>query len=138
MPKFAFEKLVRDKIAAKIEAEGHEVVWRKLEGEEYVWQLMLKMIEEVGELKGALEGGSREDIAKEYADVAAVFGALGRTLDLDSEDARDIGASKLEKSGGFDEGVYIENVKLAGGGDGYERWLRYFEGDPEKYPKIED
>ena len=94
-------KLVRDKIPDIIRRSGREPDVRRVSGEELEEALKEKLVEESLELK---EAG---DIYEELADVLEVVDAIVARLNIDRERLDDVKKKKLERAGGFTEGLVL-------------------------------
>lgn len=91
-----YNKLVRDKIPAIIEAQGEKVNLRILEETEYLRQLEIKLDEEVSEFH-------RDKNLEELADILEVVYALAG----DREALDQVYQKKHEARGGFDERIFL-------------------------------
>lgn len=99
-----FGKLVRDKVPEIIERDGSKPVVRILENEEYLDVLVEKLAEECREFKETLT-------LEELADIQEVIGALARAIGADRQELEKVRADKAAKRGGFNNRVFLENVK---------------------------
>lgn len=91
----AFNKLVRDKIPEIIKNNNETPITRILSDEEY---------QEVLESSG-------ENRLEELADMLEVMIALANTQNASLEDIIKIADKKRTKRGGFQEKIFLENVK---------------------------
>jgi predicted house-cleaning noncanonical NTP pyrophosphatase (MazG superfamily) len=103
-----YNKLIRDKIPHIIEESGFEATIRILDDEEYKVELKKKLLEEVKEL---LEAEEREDFLEELADVFEVLDYILITEKIDLFDIQEYRVKKNMKKGGFEDKVFLENVK---------------------------
>lgn len=130
MKKFTFKKLIRDNILDSMLAEGCNVEYRKLGGNDHRKVLVAKLIEEAAEVESAL---GTEEFLEELADAQLVIDAL--VSGLGTEEAKEFEAThnqKLNKKGGFSEGVWVDTVEVPDDSP----WVEYFNKKPDKYPEI--
>lgn len=129
MPKFGFERLVRDKVVDRTLSTGNQVEYRVLDDDaEYKQALNKKLAEEVSELARAGEDEEIDEIADIQEICEELLKVQGKTW-ADVEAAR---TRKKEKDGAFDKRHYVEAVTLRDD----DPWLDYYLADPEKFPKI--
>ncbi|MBQ8835107.1 MAG: nucleoside triphosphate pyrophosphohydrolase [Oscillospiraceae bacterium] len=95
-----YNKLVRDKIPAIIEAQGERPHIRILEGEEYTRRLEQKLDEEVAEYH------ADKNLA-ELADILEVVCALAEDLGHTKEELLEVYREKHEKRGGFRDRIFL-------------------------------
>ena len=95
-----FNKLVRDKIPAIIEAGGERPVTRILNDEEYLRCLEQKLDEETAEYH---EGKNLEELA----DIMEVVYALAEGLGHSREELLSVYEKKHEARGGFAEKIFL-------------------------------
>lgn len=127
MPRFWFGKLVRDKIPERIRVKDEaRVNSKKLVGAELVEVLKDKLVEEAGEVKTA------DVIVDEIADVYEVLDALKVAASLTDAQIEGIRNQKRKRSGGFAEGLYIEDIEL----DDDNPWNEKLRQEPDKYKEI--
>lgn len=103
MPKYM--KLVRDKIPEIIERGGQEASIRILSDEEYVNELLRKLVEEANEL---LESHGSLD---ERADVGEVLEALDAAMGWSENVILDTRKIKNNERGAFASRLYLEEVR---------------------------
>lgn len=94
-------KLVRGKIPGIICSNGEEPVTRVLGDEEYLVELLNKIVEEAIEVRDS--GGSPE----EFADLEEVVTAYLEARGISSEDVERIRLQKRTERGGFEEKAYL-------------------------------
>ncbi|MGD0284672.1 MAG: hypothetical protein ABSB12_03720, partial [Candidatus Saccharimonadales bacterium] len=82
MPKFKFNKLVRDKIAENQIASGAKPHYRVLSDKQHKFELVNKIIEEAQEITKA----NQNDVAAEIADVQQAVDDLKEKLGLTGAD----------------------------------------------------
>ena len=128
MPKFKFEKLVRDKIVEHQVKSGARPKYRIMSGEAHKQQLIEKLIEEAREILAA----PPEELAGEIADVQQVLDDLKDLLKVKNETVSEAQARKNQKNGAFKEGIYIESVEV----DEHDQWVAYYRKNADRYPEI--
>ncbi len=99
-----YNKLVRDKIPAIIEADGKTVVTRILNKEEYLEELIKKLGEEYDEFKANRN-------AEELADLQEVILALADALNISHSDLAKVLSKKSLERGAFKKRIFLEKVK---------------------------
>jgi predicted house-cleaning noncanonical NTP pyrophosphatase (MazG superfamily) len=129
MPKFKFNKLVRDKIVEHQLASGAVSVHRTLSPNEHKIELVSKIIEESQEILQA----SPEEIAMEIADVQQALDDLKERYGLTSKDIAVAQAQKNEKNGAFKKGIFVDYVEVAGD----SKWAAYYRDNADRYPEID-
>lgn len=99
-----YNKLVRDKIPAIIEADGKQAEIEIAPGQEVACLLEEKMIEEFNEY---LEDKNIEELA----DMMEVVFGLAHQLGYTEEELMAVRMKKLEERGGFKEGIVLKSVR---------------------------
>ncbi|EEG79130.1 HIT domain-containing protein [Dethiobacter alkaliphilus] len=99
-----YNKLVRDKIPAIIEASGKEPVYRVADEEEYSYLLKEKLWEEVREY-------SNTRSAEELADILQVLRSLVEDQGLEWQELESMVDKKFDECGGFEKRIFLERVK---------------------------
>ena len=102
-------KLVRDNIPDIISASGCKPIWHKCDETDFYNFLLLKLQEEVNELKKA---ETHNQILEECSDVFTVVSAIVELIDL-SEGCRDwmnIYTNKLKTNGAFYDRIILDDV----------------------------
>lgn len=106
-----YEKLIRDRIPEIMDAAEVDYQVRKLDDEAYRDALRAKLVEEAAEVVRA----SRDDLAKELADLLEVIHALARLEELDLRDIENVRRVRADERGAFDERLFLEwTVEHAG------------------------
>jgi predicted house-cleaning noncanonical NTP pyrophosphatase (MazG superfamily) len=98
------QKLIRDNIPYKIEQNGEKAITRILNEAEYEIELLKKLQEEVGEFIEAKNIEEMADIREVLLEIETYFGLNS----IEIENAR---KAKLEKHGGFEKRIYLEETK---------------------------
>lgn len=128
MPRFKFDKLVRDKIVGSIIGSGATAKYITLSDSELKKELVNKIIEEAKEISNA----DKADIASEIADVQQAIDDLIELYDLKTEDINKAKKAKLDKAGAFKKGHYIYYVDA--GED--NKWVKYYRENADRYPEM--
>lgn len=100
-------KLVRDKIPDLIRADGGEPVVEILNGQDLVFALKDKVVEEAQEVR---EAESRKDLIEEIGDAYESLDALAREAGISQSEIRIARERKAAEKGVFNEGLYLESV----------------------------
>lgn len=101
-------KLVRDLIPNIIEKTGKEFSMRVLDDEEYMVELRKKSQEELNEY---LEAKDDKSAIEELADLLEIIHALSRCHGATPEIVEQVRQQKAEERGGFDEKIFLIEVK---------------------------
>lgn len=123
---FYFGKIVRDKIPNQIIEGGGRFTEAELSEGEKLKLLANKLKEESQEID--VNG---DDPADEIADAQAVLNALRNRLGLTEEEIQTKMKAKEERYGGFNDGVYIEEVHVRPD----DPWVKHFTDNPDRYPE---
>ncbi|MCW9054388.1 MAG: nucleoside triphosphate pyrophosphohydrolase [Candidatus Pacebacteria bacterium] len=107
--KQVFNKLVRDRIPEKIEANGETCVTRVLDDDEYRIELIKKLEEEIIEVR--LAADDPKELIEELADVFEVIDAIVKGFALDRAEIDQAQKKKLEKRGGFEQRIFLESTR---------------------------
>jgi len=110
MRKFEFNKLVRNKLPARMNEEGIVVNSTKLNHDQYIAKLKEKLLEEAREVGLA---SNLEEIKVEIADALEVIYALAKAYKFKSEDIEQERIKKQEINGYFDSDSYINYIEVA-------------------------
>lgn len=127
--KFLCNKLGRDKGAEMFKTEGITPRYRTISGQELREALKCKLMEEAHEV---CESNSAQELTAELADVLEVVDALCKAYALNREDVEQVKQKKYRERGGFEEGFYLESLKMD---EGHPR-VKHFRADPKKYPEV--
>ena len=101
----SYNKLVRDKIPKIIEQnEGRSCITRKLNDDEYLVELNMKIQEELTEY---LESGEIEELA----DLEEVLRAILDCKGVSYEEFESIRLEKVKKRGAFKDRIYLEGLE---------------------------
>jgi predicted house-cleaning noncanonical NTP pyrophosphatase (MazG superfamily) len=103
-----YNKLVRDKIPQIIESKGKEFSTKILNDEDYKKYLKEKAYEELDEYCAA---ETDEEAVEELADLMEVIRALAKHHGSTIEEIEALRKDKAEKRGGFQEKVFLIEVK---------------------------
>ncbi len=106
-----YGKLIRDRIPEIIAAQGKAFSVSVLDEDAYREALVAKLLEEANEVKGAMQGGNRDEIIKELADLSEVMDALMNTLGISEEEVQGRQRKRREERGGFEKHLWLEWVE---------------------------
>lgn len=98
-----YKKLVRDKIPEIIKANGEEPLVEFLDDDQFYDQLCKKLKEEVDEFL-------QDDTLEELAYVIEVLMKILEKKGSSMVELEDIRKRKLDKRGGFEEGIFLKDV----------------------------
>lgn len=99
-----YNKLVRDKIPNIIKENGDVPITHIADDQEYQNKLLEKLQEEVNEY---LEDNNPEELA----DILEVIYTLSKIHDISIQELNVIRNSKLEKRGGFDQRIILDETQ---------------------------
>lgn len=128
MPRFKFNKLVRDKIVEHQLKSGAKPKFRHLSKDEHKNQLIQKLIEEAREVLDAEE----KDIASEIADVKQALDDLIEQYNLSETDIKSHQDNKREKNGAFKKGIFVDYVDL----EEDDPFTDYYRKNSDRYPEM--
>lgn len=128
MPRFRFDKLVRDNIVESIIKSGGKVKYRVLDKDKLKTELINKIVEEAKEIATAID----DDLASEIADAQQAIDDLTRVYGLTPKNIKDAQNSKNNKAGAFKKAHFIEYVEV----DDNNAWVEYYRKNPDRYPEF--
>lgn len=128
MRRFAFKKLVRDKIIDDMVKNGQNPKYEVLNDDEFITELKKKLLEEAEEFPKA----SGEEIEDELADIQEIIDSLIKTLKIKKSRLKAAQEQKIIKRGAFKKKIYVDYVEVI---DDF-KWLNYYLANPHKYPEI--
>ncbi|MEK6288192.1 MAG: nucleoside triphosphate pyrophosphohydrolase [Acidobacteriota bacterium] len=102
-----YNKLVRDKIPALIEARGERVETVELKGDALVAALQRKLVEEAFEARDAKSG---PELIGEMADILEVARSLCGALNVSTSEVEAEREDKRRSRGGFDKGLMLKKT----------------------------
>jgi len=102
-----YNKLVRDRIPAAIQAKGESVDVLRLSGDALLIALRQKLVEEALE---ALDANAGSDLIGELADLQEVLYAIISNLALDNADVEKERLEKKRRRGGFEQGYMLRKT----------------------------
>lgn len=129
MPKFKFNKLVRDKIVEHQISSGAKPQYHKLSDQQHKEALVSKIIEEAREILQA----DQSEVASEIADVQQAIDDLKLRFGLASSAIAKAQKAKNDKNGSFSQGIFIDHVAVAHD----DKWAEYYRQNPDRYPEID-
>ncbi len=103
MSEITYNKLVRDKIPAIIEAEGKKCFVEILSDEKYLEMVDAKLDEELAEYH-------KDQNVEELADLMEVIYAAAQARGYSLEELESVRAKKAEKRGAFKEKIWLKKV----------------------------
>lgn len=103
-----YNKLIRDRILAIIEANGQIYKARTLAPEEQLIEIKKKLFEEVKEFE---ETSYTADALEEMADILELLHAALKVYGKSFEELEAVRVKKKEMRGGFDKGLYLIDVE---------------------------
>ncbi len=127
MPKFHFNKLVRDKIPEQMVAAGDTPHGKTLDPEQTITELVRKLAEETSELQTA----SSQEVTNELADIQEIVDAIRDNLGITPDQLKDAQDHKRQLRGGYQLRKYISWVQV----NKDSVWLKYLRQSPKKYPE---
>jgi predicted house-cleaning noncanonical NTP pyrophosphatase (MazG superfamily) len=101
-----YNKLIRDKIPAIIEATGKNYVIRELNTDEYIKMLNIKLAEELDEYLNAPD----DEKMAELADLVEVVYAIVQNNGMSIDAFEKIRIAKKEERGGFEKRLLLVSV----------------------------
>lgn len=130
MPKFQYNKLIRDQIYDLAIQD-----WASLDAEYITWDvkvlaLITKIAEESDELLKAM---TREDKIAELADLQEIIDALWSTLNISKEEVFKAQEFKKQKKWWFEKWLFAHSMTV---NENHHRY-QYFKDNSDKYPEIE-
>lgn len=109
MIKYSFNKLIRNKLPARMKLEGVIVHREQLNEKQYLEKLKLKLLEEANEVS---EATNKESIIKELADVLEVIHALALAIGKDIDAVESERLVKREANGHFEPSNYVHYIEV--------------------------
>ena len=105
MNKIFYNKLIRDKIPAKLDALGVAYEVHTLDDTEFKTALLKKIAEESGEIALAKD---RSIIIAELADLIDVLEEVARVYEISDQDIKAAQNLNKENKGGFEDKIFLE------------------------------
>lgn len=130
MPKFLYNKLIRDHIDDLATQDWAFLDAEYITGEAKVSALIAKIGEESNELLHAI---SHEDKVAELADLQEIIDALCETLWISKDELIAAQTAKREKKWWFAKWLYAHTMTV---NENHPRY-QYFKNNPDKYPEVE-
>jgi predicted house-cleaning noncanonical NTP pyrophosphatase (MazG superfamily) len=103
-----YNKLIRDRIPAIIEAAGKTYAVEVLPDDEYRQALAAKLVEEAEEARTALAGGSEAEVIKELGDLQEVIAAILAATGASAADVQRVQARRRHERGAFDKRFFLK------------------------------
>ena len=105
-----YAKLIRDKVPELIRRQGAVPTVRQLEGVELKDELLNKLVEEAEDLQKAFKR-KQLNFEEQLADVLEVIDKIKREWSISDDELQKIKELKKQTHGGFEDGVFLENVQ---------------------------
>ncbi|MBI2344564.1 nucleoside triphosphate pyrophosphohydrolase [Candidatus Dependentiae bacterium] len=128
---FKQNKLVRDKIIKIMEDKGSKLYAYKLNDQDFLKQLKLKLLEEATEVSKAQ---TEQELLTELADVQEIIYTLLKFHNFTEKNLTAVREKKLEEKGGYQEKIFVtfaEHPK-----DSPQE--RYCLAESDKYPEVKN
>lgn len=129
MPKFIFNRLVRDNLRHAYAELGQKAVYKKLSKREHISELKRKVIEEVKEIP---EDGPISELIEEIADLQQVIDDMKKLIGISDEQVDVAKKQKFDKKGGFIEGTFVETLEL----EENDEWVEYYRRKPDVHKEV--
>lgn len=131
MPKYRFNKLVRDKYFEDMQNDtSQNTIFRKLDQDEFITEILNKIEEEASELKNFK---NEDNLVEELADLYELLDIIKNEMNISEDDIQNAKLQKIKKAGGFDKKIYVESNEVREG----SKWDNYYLSSPDKYPRID-
>ena len=104
MEKVFYNKLIRDKIPAKMDSLGKAYEVRELDDLEFEKELIKKVEEEASGLQASK---TDEELVSELADVMDVIDEIKKLKGISEESIKEKQKINFEKKGGFDKKIFL-------------------------------
>lgn len=130
MPKYAFHKLVRDKLPDVYVSLHEKAELKRICGDELWLALKAKFAEEVSELPDSLS--DRVALTNELADLLRLIKDTATHAGVAMAEIENADEAKTAQKGGFLEGAYIDTLEL----DDDDPWNEYYCKQPERFPQL--
>lgn len=137
MPKFEFNKLVRDGLRKEYESKGQKAEYIELSPIELKRQLARKALEETKELVELLSQDGPEDIEsviEEIGDIKQSILDLTEVCAIDENRVEKARLEKFERKGGFTGCTFVSTLELDEG----DEWINYYRSRPDVYREIKE
>jgi predicted house-cleaning noncanonical NTP pyrophosphatase (MazG superfamily) len=128
---FKQNKLVRDKIVEIMESKGSKLYSYKLNDQDFLKQLKLKLIEKASEVHKAQ---SEQELLEELAEVLEIIQNLAKLNNLTFKDLEAAQEKKRKEKGGYQERIFLSFAEHPK--DSPQE--RYCLADPDKYPEVKN
>lgn len=122
-----FNKLIRDKLPARMREEGIIIHSAQLSAEEYFKQLKRKILEEAQEV---VDSEDEEELTIELADVIEVIYAIAACRGISKEKIESERLAKREINGKFSAQHYINYIEVA---EDNHKVIEYLQNSKRKY-----
>lgn len=126
MRTFQLNKLVRDGIIERMEADGQQVVSRHLDDTEFLREAGRKILEESHEFDP-----DKPEIT-ELIDIIQAAETTALAMGISRQELEKLKAQRTTERGGFEARDYIETVTVAE----TDKWADYYAADPTRFKEI--
>jgi predicted house-cleaning noncanonical NTP pyrophosphatase (MazG superfamily) len=128
--KYKFAKLVRDNIVKDIQKIGNRPIYKVLNDDEYISELLKKLLEEANEITSS----PKDELLGELSDIQEIIDNLIVALNISKHDLQAAQDKKNSKAGSFKEKLYIDYVET----DSESEWGKFYSKNSHKYPEIKE
>ncbi len=135
MPKFEFNKLVRDGLRKEYEDKGQRAEYIELSPIELKRQLARKALEEAKELVELVSQDGLENIesiTEEIGDIKQSIMDLMEVYSIDENQVEKARLEKFERKGGFSGGTFVSTLEL----NEDDEWAEYYRSQPDIYREV--
>jgi predicted house-cleaning noncanonical NTP pyrophosphatase (MazG superfamily) len=126
MAVFELNKLVRDGIPARMEADGQTPIFKVLEGKALLKAKLEKLAEETNEALLAFD--NPEALTNELKDIHRIWQSVVATKEIEKA----LLEGDDESKGDFTKGYWLERVDVPEG----SKWNDYYRQDPQRFPEV--
>ena len=127
MRSFMLNKLIRDKVFVSMQELGQQVTYHQLSDEDFLPELKRKLLEEANELNF-----TDKNVGNELADLLEVIDKIRSELKIEPEHLAKLQQKRREKSGGFNDKIYVERLDLADD----DPWTAYYAEEADRFPEV--
>lgn len=128
---FKQNKLVRDKIIDIMQSKGSKLYAYKLNDQDFLKQLKIKLLEEAQEVHKAQ---TEHELLEELADLLEIIDTLAKLNNLTTKDLQQTQEKKRNEKGGYEDRIFLSFAEHPK--DSPQE--RYCLADPDKYPEVKN
>lgn len=108
-----FGRLVRDKIPEIMKKDGFtNIIVKRLDADDYMKALALKLEEESAEISKELRGNNREKLIEKLADLEEVITAIKICVEIKDSEITQMRDKKNQQKGSFLERLWLEYADI--------------------------